>query len=233
MKSLRYIVLLAAWTLITSVSAQNNVPPSTYALTSDSVYLYTTWEHVFDEAPDTMIVNPTITIESYTEFDFEPEGHDKKAVKKFMEQQVAAVAVGDTLWYASTKWLRRNFKDVARYISGYVPLYFNSKIVFISCIKPVRSYGPSLFDIFFGNAYEEESGFGDEPAAYFWLDFEGKRLREVDSDELSRLMEHYGYRDLQMRYEAMRDYRETYMVNDFFVQLVTRLASDPTVPFLF
>jgi hypothetical protein len=48
---------------------------------------------------------------------------------------------------------------------------------------------------------------------------------------MSRLLE--PYMDLRRRYESMRDYKETYMINNFFLQYVDRLNDDDSVPFLF
>ncbi len=232
MKPHRFISF-ATLLIIFSVAAfaQDGAKPAGYSLVTDSVYLYTSWERVFDEDPDTVIVNPSISIDSPTEYYFKAEGKNKNAVRKMVERQCVALALGDSVWFANSSWLHKNFYGVERYIHGFVPLYFNSKIAFFSFLKPVRGYAGSFLDFMFGGI-EEEPGFGDEIASYFWLDFEKKWVREVDSDELSRLLELYGYRNLQMRFESMRDYRETYMVNDFFIQFVNMLNQDPAVPYL-
>lgn len=221
------ILLLSSVAII----AQDGTRRAGNALRPDSVYIYTAWERVFDENPDTVIINPTISIDSPTEYYFQAEGKDKKAVRKMIDRQCVALALGDSVWFANTSWLRKNFHGVERYMDGFVPLYFNSKIAFISCLKPVRGYASSFLDFMFGGI-EEEPGFGEDIASYFWLDLDEKWVREVDSDELSRLLELYGYRNLQMRFESMRDYRETYMVNDFFIQFVNMLNRDPAVPYL-
>lgn len=215
------VIALCAFPLRAQGLAQNgNV--------ADTLFVYCTWEGIFDEAPDTILVNPVISADSPTHFDFEPTGANRKNESKMLHNAVA-VALGDSVWFVNAELMKKQFKGDCKHFSDFVPLYFNSKIAFAAFMRPAgRGFGGSLLDILFG--IEEEDMEGEQ--MFYLIDFESRQVRCIDHKELSSLLERYDYRDLQRRFESMHDYREQYIIQDFFIQMVNRLNEDPTVPFL-
>ena len=202
----------------------------TYAPVShDTVYVYNSWAAILDQWPDTMLIDPEIV--AVTPYDIVIDTPDEKDCQRMLQRKTVAVAVGDTLWLMNGQYLQRNFKGESKHMEAFVPMYFNAKVVFVQHNRPHRNFGTTLLDLFFetGNYdYEEELYYTVAPL--YLLDFENKRLHKVDHNVLSQLL--VDYPDLQRRYEGMKDYKQTYMINTFFLDYVNRIMRDPEVPYL-
>lgn len=192
-----------------------------YKLRHDSLFVYESWESIFSGEADHLIINPEVDV--YTPYDVEFDGI-KKELNKILKDEAVAVAWGDSLWYINSQWLRKNFKGDCKKMRDYVPLYFSSKIAFVQWTGTVVSkFMIQTFDL-------DVNDYLDNGEIYL-LNFENMMVEKVDSNRLSNLLSYYP--DLQRRYDSMRDYKETYMIADFFLQYVQRISQDPNVPFLF
>ena len=70
---------------------------------------------------------------------------------------------------------------------------------------------------------------GYEPNFYY-IDFLQKKVLRINHSALSGLLE--DYHDLQMRYEGMKDYKKSYVIEDFFYRYIDRVAADPMRPYI-
>lgn len=220
---MKRVILIATIIIacVTSICAQD------YRARHDSLMVYMSWESMFDGIADTTVLNPEIT--AYTPFHIEFDGI-KKSTNKMLKEQAIAVAMGDTLWYINSRWLKKNFKGECKHMNDYVPLYFSGKIAFIQWSAPSRGVNILKLIALMDNSidideYEQNAGM------LYLINFENKMVEKIDSSKLSELLATYP--DLQRRYESMHDYKETYMINDFFLQYIERLNEDPNIPYLF
>ena len=199
-----------------------------YTIRHDSLYVYPSWEAIFDATPSNIIINPEVMV--YTPFHVEFDCI-KKDLNKLVKNESLAVAIGDTLWYINSKWLKQNFKGECKGMRDYVPLYFSSKIAFVQWAGP-NSLGSRVLDMLLGVGEFDPDDSEFAPAGMLYLlNFDNMMVEKVDSDKLSEILSYYP--DLQRRYESMRDYKEAYIINDFFLQYVQRISQDPSVPYLF
>lgn len=205
----------------TSICAQD------YHARHDSLMVYLSWESMFDGIADTTLLNPEIT--AYSPYHIEFDGI-KKPINKMLKEQTIAVALGDTLWYINSKWLKKNFKGECKHMNDYVPLYFSGKIAFVQWASPNKGMNiQKWLALMEGNVIIDDDE--QDAGMLYLINFENMMIEKIDSEKLSELL--VNYPDLQRRYESMRDYKETYMINDFFLQYVERLNEDSNVPYLF
>ena len=213
------LAILTLWA--TSMCAQERE----YRARHDSLMVYQSWESIFNGIADTLIMNPEVLM--YTPYDIEFDGI-RKNINKMLKDETVAVALGDSLWFVNTNWLKKNFKGESKHMSHYVPLYFSAKVAF------VQWAGSSSLGWRFLEAMRNGEATADEynkPGMIYLINFENGLVEKVDSKKLSELLSDYP--DLQRRYESMRDYDKPYIINDFFLQYVQRLGQDPSVPYLF
>lgn len=212
-----FLIIIGILLLAISSSAQEQQ----YKLRHDSLYVYQSWEHIFDGEVDFIIVNPDIL--THTPFDVEFDAV-KNDLRKIVNDIAVAVSVGDSLWYINSKWIKKNFKGDCKGFRDYVPLYFSAKIAFVQWGKQFRKFTVNDDDNIDYSATPPEG-------KLYLLDFETGIVELIDSDKLSQLLT--PYHDLRRRYEMMHDYDKTYVINDFFLQYVGRINNDPDVPYLF
>lgn len=202
--------------------------------TATSVYL--SWEAIFDECPDTVIYSPRL--EDHSPFDIEvlPTSKYDNATKRLLEKKALACAVGDSLWLINSKAIKRDFKGDCGKFDHYVPLYFSAKVAFVEYQKYGPSFGGIVLNIFLDGILGLNSDIGlddnsDEIPDFYLLNFATHRVEKIDYKLMKLLLAPYP--DLLRRYEQMHDYKEKYMVRDFFLQYVDRLNEDESVPYLF
>jgi len=211
-----FLILASILMCIACASAQSE---SQYKVRHDSLHVYLSWESMFDGVADTIIMNPEF--DAVTPYNIEFDCI-KKDLNKLVKNEAVAVAVGDTLWFVNSNWIKKNFEGPCKKMKNYVPLYFSAKVAFVQ-------WAGFTVPEFFVNRSNIEM-FLDDPHLYI-LDFDNATVEQVTSDKLIDLLDMYP--DLKRRYQMMRDYDEEYMIDDFFLQYVERLSQDPSVPFLF
>lgn len=208
-------IILFATILLTTLAF--NVHAQQYKLRHDSLHVYLSWESMFDGESEYTILNPDIN--AYTDFDVEFDGI-KKELRKLINDQAVAVALGDSLWYINSKYLKQNFKGDCKRMRDYVPLYFSAKIAFIQ-------WGAPRYGFYVSEDAAAESIVTGE---LYLIDFDNKRVDKITPEKLSDLLSFYP--DLRRRYEGMYDYQWQYVITDFFLQYVKRINDDPNVPYL-
>lgn len=214
-------------TIIAVAAVSMPVVAQNYHLRHDTVYVYESWEAIFDQTPDAMLLNPDI--EAFTPYDIDFTISDREQ-NRILHEETVALTVGDSIWLINTNWLRENFKGDCKKMIDWVPLYFSAKVAFIEWTDYKSSVGMSILGSLLGDPelfYDDpESTVGD----LYMLDFDEGRVYKVDHKRLSKLLE--PYHDLKVRYEGMKDYKKPYMIRTFFLEYINRLNDDPTVPFL-
>ncbi|MBR5102659.1 MAG: hypothetical protein IK092_06000, partial [Muribaculaceae bacterium] len=203
--------------------------------TPDIMLVYSTWERVFDDNPDTLLTNPSIKLYSPYEFEVEPADSNDKALKKYINHGALALYdVNDNVWLVNSRRLKDEFKGDAKKLDNYVPLYFSAKIAFVKYLDCSPSLGSMLLDMFFNGIMSLDTAVdysNDDDANFFLIDFDAHEIKRVDHKKLQSLLE--PYTDLLRRYTTMKNYKETYIINDYFLEYVNRLNEDPSVPYLF
>ena len=209
------VILVAVVALAQGAQAQSN-----HSHRQDSLYVYNSWEAMFDGIADTIVMNPDFNVYTRYTVEFSPT---EKDLRKWVKDYAVAVAIGDSLWYINSKWIKKNFTGDFGKMSHYVPLYFTAKVAFVQWASTNR-----LWSLFIGDEAIEPD---EEDGQLYVFDFENLTLEKVDAEKLISLLEIYP--DLQRRYKMMRDYDKVYMVNDYFLQYVERIGGDPNVTYLF
>ena len=221
MMKLKYVFILAILSLAQSLMAQD------YHARHDSPWVYNSWQSLMEQWPDTLIINPEIT--AYTPYDIEFDS-GRKSINKMLQSQTLAVSLGDSIWLINSDYLNRNFKGEAKKMDDYVPFFFNSKVAFVRCVPSHTSLGMALLGSLIGDPDALAADPFNDPANIYWIDFNTKKVERLTHKLLSRLLSDCDYRDLQVRFEAMKDYKERSVVNYFFNEFIDRTTSDPNYP---
>ncbi len=189
---------------------------------TDTVMVYNSWDAIYDCRPDTVLINPDIIVHSA--YDFEVKGHGKQ-LKKILKEQTVAIAIGDTTWLINSEYLKRNFKGEAKRFSHFLPMYFNSDILFVQYTNARPHFSTIMLGLLSGDpSYYDYDGdfYDDEVAPFYLVDFDNAMVYLIDHNFLLSLLDDFP--DLRRRYESMRDCGETYMVNSFFLDYVKRIS---------
>ena len=203
---LRYLFIIVAMTLFSLHSAADESMPN------DTVYFYNSWQQMLDLEPMAYFVNPSLYAVMPHEiyFDTGDQGLDR-----MIEEEHLAISVGDSIWLASTTFLKQHFKGDTKNLSGFVPVFFNDKVAYLVAQGPI-----SVKDVLFGSSDEVEQYSVD----YYYIDFQNRKIKRITSEYLSELLE--DYHDLQMRYEGMKDYKKRYIIEDYFFKYIDRATND-------
>ena len=210
MKSrLKYVILVAIATVSLLASAQS--------APRDTIYLYKSWEQMLNMDPQGMVLDPII--DAYTPYEIYIEtGND--VTDKNIETDYMAVSQGD-VWLINIRFLKDNFGGELKGLDGYIPIFFNEKVAFLTGNAPIK-----VKDIFF----RDSEGEGPYSLAFYYIDFLNHQIKRVTHKYLSELLE--DYHDLQMRYEGMKDYKKDYIIEDYFYQYVDRATQDFMRPYI-
>lgn len=226
-----FLSCLACFMLAVSAHAANEEP------TTDTLSVYRSWEAIFGQMPDTLVVNPFVKVRSDFDFEFKASTRDAKAVGKMLKNDAVAVCYADTLWLINSDWLKHHFKGDCKHFSRYVPLYFTGKIAFAQFQRNNPTVGGFLLNLLVDGVLGADSGIGmgdgynGETPKLYLIDFDAAQVRVVDRSLLMELLEPYP--DLLQRYTFRQNQNETYLINEFFLDYVNRLNQDPEVPYLF
>ena len=210
---LRNIVLVViAWVSLPTMAQYNTKAPF------DTIYFYKSWEQILYQDPVALIVNPDF--EMYSPYEIYVNTGDDE-INKMIEEEYLALSQGDSLWLLNSEFLKKkNFKGDLSTLSGFVPVYFNEVVAFVTGPAPL-----SVKDILFGT---NEDGVTSYTPNYFYIDFLNHRVKRVTHTYLSELLE--DYHDLQMRYEGMKDYKKMEIIEDYFFKYIDRATSDIMKP---
>ena len=177
----------------------------------DTAYFFNSWEQMLDFEPIAMLINPYIQAPS--PFVIYMGSDDDEVNRVLSERGFITASIGESVWLANSDYIRQEFSgDVASFVS-FVPLFFNSKIAYITF--PVEL---SLKETFFASDDDEYA------VGYFYIDFKNRKVKRVTHKYLSELLE--DYHDLKMRYEGMKDYKKRDIIEYFFLQYVERASQD-------
>ncbi len=214
---IRY-ALLAVWALasLTAVADEATEP-------LDTVYFYDTWEQMLDQTPVAAVVSPYI--EAYTPYEIYIHiGNDQ--IDDVVSMEHLAATLGDSIWLVSSQFLKTEFKGDVRKLHGFVPVFFNEKVAFITFADPSDELSFKTF--LFGQS-EDEIEF-ENLVNYYYIDFSSMKVLKVTPDVLSELLE--DYHDLKMRYEGMKDYKKRHIIREFFLKYVDRATQDVMRPYI-
>lgn len=206
---------------------------------TDTLMVYNSWRSVYYTGYDTVAVNPNVEIYSPFHYKFKPTEKSNKQLKKMIEKQAPVVAIGDSVWFVNSRYLRDSLAGpYSRYLEDYLPLYFNDKIIFFQFIPTEISYLLIEIDSFEGlesyagvgscSVLEYDGGNSITDVAHFVIDLKNKTLFLVDKNYLLYLLDFYP--DMKRRFEMMHDQNEFYLINEFFWDFVNRISSDPAYP---
>lgn len=209
--SLRYLVALLALVMGSQFRANASLP-------IDTVYFYQSWEQIMYLQPTLMLINPYV--EAYSPFDVTIYSDDDQVNRRIAETGFIAASFGDSIWLANSEYIRDNFKGDVGSFSGLVPLFFNDKVAFITAPGRV-----TVKQILFGDDADDTY-----TIEYYNIDFKNKKVKRVTHGYLSELLE--DYHDLQMRYEGMKDYKKSEIIEDYYLKYVERAASDVMHPYI-
>lgn len=216
-------------TLLCLVASSLVATAQEYKARHDSVWVYNSWDAILEQWPDTLVVNPEISL--WTPYDIEFETRSKHA-NEMLHHQTVAVAIGDTTWLVNTQWLKdQGYKGDVKKMEDYAPLYFNAKVAFIQCVPTRTSSGMALLGALLGDPELFSDDPWENPADYYWIDFENQRVDKIDHKKLSELLSVYP--DLQRRFEQMRDYKKRYVIQSYFIDFIQRAERDPSYPYIY
>ncbi|MBQ1737306.1 MAG: hypothetical protein II040_03610 [Muribaculaceae bacterium] len=184
----------------------------------DTVFFYKTWRQMLYQTPEALIQNPMVDMFSPYEYDIYSSIDD---VDKRIANDFVAATLGDSIWLVNTNYLKQYFKGDAKKLRGYVPIYFNEKVAFIT-YGYEREWSVSVTDYLFGQ--KDFDGSTEVYPSLYYIDFINRKVRKVDHMVLSELLE--DYHDLQVRFEGMKDYKKPYIITDFFFQFIDRATED-------
>ena len=185
----------------------------------DTIYFYKTWEQMLYFEPSAYIIDPII--DAFTPYEVYVEtGSDD--VNKTIEKEYMALSQGDSIWLINSKYLKKNFKGDVKGLDGFIPVFFNEKLAFITGNGPL-----TVKDVLFGT---DSDGVTSYTQAYYYIDFLNLKVNRLTHGYLSELLE--TYHDLQMRYEGMKDYKKSYMIEEFFFKFIDRATEDVMQPYI-
>ena len=198
---LRYIALLT----VAVAFSQTVTAQEAEAEHRDTIYFFETWEQMLMNTPASIYDFPDELPPEPDEIHFHLEDD---SLAHFVNDKYMAAALGDSIWYINTRYLKDKFNLGTLTKQGYLTLFFNEKVAYLLVfyIYPYEGY-----DVF-----------------YYYLDFQNRKVLEVDQKVLSALLEDYP--DLQMRYEGMKYNKKTDIIIDYFLKFIDRASTDVLRP---
>ena len=210
---LKFIVLAAIASVSLCATAQNVI------MVHDTIYFYKTWEQMLYLQPSAYVVDPIIFAETPYEVYIET-GYDE--ANKSIENDYIALSQGDSIFLINSKYVRDFFKGDVKGFSGYIPIFFNDKVAYLTGNGPL-----TVKDILFGN---DSDGVTSYSQAFYYIDFVNRTVKHVTHSYLSELLT--DYHDLKVRYEGMKDYKKRYIIEDYFYKYIDRASQDFMRPYI-
>lgn len=188
------------------------------ATPQDTVYFYDTWEQMLNFTPDAVIIDPVI--ETRSPYELYVDACDDN-INDLISNKHIALSLGDSIWLVNSKYLKRQFKGDTKMLNGYVPVFFNDKVAYVTYVR-YDEWSVSLNDYLFGEVGYD--GAIKKVVNYCYIDFMRRKVLKVDHSVLSNLLD--GYHDLLMRYEGMKDYKSPEIIEEYFLKYVDRATED-------
>ena len=210
---LKFIVLAAIASVSLCATAQNVI------MVHDTIYFYKTWEQMLYLQPSAYVVDPIIFAETPYEVYIET-GYDE--ANQSIENDYIALSQGDSIFLINSKYVRDFFKGDVKGFSGYIPIFFNDKVAYLTGNGPL-----TVKDILFGN---DSDGVTSYSQAFYYIDFVNQTVKHVTHSYLSELLT--DYHDLKVRYEGMKDYKKRYIIEDYFYKYIDRASQDFMRPYI-
>ena len=160
------------------------------ATPQDTVYFYDTWEQMLNFTPDAVIIDPVI--ETISPYELYVDACDDN-INDLISNKHIALSLGDSIWLVNSYYLKRNFKGDTKMLNGYVPVFFNDKVAYVTYVR-YDEWSVSL------------NGAIKKVVNYCYIDFMRRKVLKVDHSVLSNLLD--GYHDLLMRYEGMKEFKD-------------------------
>lgn len=195
----RHIALLALAVVFSqSLTAQE-------AEHRDTIYFFETWEQMLMNRPVRVIDFPDDLPPEPDEIHFHLEGD---SLAHFVNDKYMAAALGDSIWYINSRYLKDRFNLGTMSKQGYLSLFFNEKVAYLL--------------VYYYYSYDGYDTF------YYYLDFQNRKVLEVDQKVLRGLLK--DYHDLQMRYEGMKYNKRPDIIEDYFLKFIDRASIDAMRP---
>ena len=193
---------------------------TTHASTStqDTVYFYDTWEQMLNFTPVAVIIDPII--ETISPYELYVDACNDNVNEKINNKHIA-LSLGDSIWLVNSYYLKLHFKGDTKMLNGYVPVFFNDKVAYVTYVR-YDEWSVSLNDYLFGEVSYD--GAIKKLVNYCYIDFMRHKVLKVDHSVLSNLLD--GYNDLLMRYEGMKDYKSPEIIEEYFLKYVDRATED-------
>ena len=208
---LRYCLAMLALAFSVFCSAAEESEPK------DTVYFYSSWDNMLDMVPMMVLEDPEIL--AYSPYTVNIFTDNEEAIERIAKEGFIAFSIGDSIWLANAQYLKHEFSGDTKYFDGSVPLFFNDKVAYLTFPANI-----SFKEILFGDTD------GELRVAYFYIDFKNKTIHKVTHKYLSELLE--DYHDLQMRYEGMKDYKKSEIIDYFFMKYIERVTADDMRPYI-
>ena len=205
----------------------------------DYITVYSSWQKVYADEPDTILTEIGIEISSPYCINIKPRNSKDKIQKRIINDEALAVSVNDSVWFVNTNYLKNHYSGVALpYMSHYAPLYFNDKIAYTqytndidnSFLYQLSQYVNTGMGTVEALKFLTSYGFNFENAYIFTINPKEKTVDVVNDARMSKLLE--PYLDLRRRYESMYFFAEPFVINYYFLEYIDRIASDPSVPYI-
>ena len=185
----------------------------------DTVYVYSTWQQMFEQSPEKLLIDPIIETISPYELEIYPSRKSESISK------CVAVTLGDSIWLINSWYLKLHFNGEVDKLNGFLPLFFNEKVAYFL----QGNLKVTMLDLLFGvvDEYAEDAEFEYN---FYYIDFLNHKVSKVTPEVLTELLGEY--HDLQLRYEGMKDYKKMKIIEDFFYKYIDRATSDLMRPYI-
>jgi hypothetical protein len=191
----------------------------------DTVYFYNSWEQMFCQEPVGMLVDPFI--EAHSPFQIYFLIDDEK-MNYVIESKHMFAALGDSIIFINSKYLKECFDGDVNLLYGYIPLMFNDKVAYFRFGG--HPYGDSNYEYGLRTRWSDERTLNQISWYYYYIDFLRHKVLKVNHTVLSDLLK--DYHDLLMRYEGMKDYKKHEVIEDYFLRYIDRATSDVMQPYI-
>ena len=212
----RLVFILLSVMAVTASVAQD------VKLRHDTLRIYSSWQSLMNDAPHTLLVNPVLTnVEQSNRLDIScAGGQSKRFVDASIKQSMAVVLIADSIsyCYVNCAWLNKYMEDGVGQLGheGFLPMFFNGKMAYVVQV-----------DYFFATRWESDVVIYQK---LYHLDFENKRVHEINPKYLLSLLNRYP--DLRLRYEGCKRKKDEEMIEEFLDKYMSRVATDVMVPYI-